>query len=154
MESKTIALPVSTRNPPLYAYLASRFDYGPQLKTWRANLGKLHCNVTSTWFEEQPHKADEQLTQAQKRPFADRDLRQIRQADFFIQWNLREHYENDRTCGRHIEFGFAVAMGKLIILIGESRSVFHSYADVIVTEDAAKPEVLVEIMRVLRARHK
>src|SRR5216117_310723 len=110
-------------------YLASRWSFKPILKSvWRPGLLAHGFEVNSRWLDEQEEKADEQLSIDEKRYFGQRDIDDIIDADLFVQFNYAEHYENDRTCGRHHELGMAIVLHKPIIIVGENRSVFHGFA--------------------------
>lgn len=77
-------------------------------------------------------KIDELATQAEKLKLGQRDLDDIRASDVFVQFNYDEHYIGDRTCGRHVELGIAIAMNKPIIVVGQSRTVFHGFAKLVI----------------------
>lgn len=121
-------------------YLASRFETGklyyPDVHPRLVTIG---YDVVSTWYIDQETKSDEVLTQEQRRLPADRDLSQLDAADTFVLLNLLNDYRDDRTCGRHHEMGYTIARRRRsqvdmpkIILIGEARSVFHAYADIVI----------------------
>ena len=89
--------------------------------------------VVSTWHL-QALKCDEVASQSERFKLADRDLGQLDLADVVLFVNFAEHYHNDRTCGRHVELGYAIAgrrrTGRPTILhYGDTRSVFHAYAN-------------------------
>jgi nucleoside 2-deoxyribosyltransferase len=71
--------------------------------------------VTSTWLRGLDEMNEE---------YARRDLTDVARADALVAWNPPGWWEKG-TGGRHVEFGYALALGMPIILIGERSNIFH-----------------------------
>jgi nucleoside 2-deoxyribosyltransferase len=75
--------------------------------------------VTSTWLTQ-----DEDTSDATARL----DLADVARADVLVALNEPE-YSTMGTGGRHVEFGYALALGKPIVLVGVRTNVFHFLRD-------------------------
>lgn len=109
----------------ILVYLAARFEMREALGAWR-DLFRTHgIDVTSRWIggDHDTPRAGE-AEDAARRRFAEEDLDDIRVADCVVLLNPREHHRSGRG-GRHVEVGYALALGKPIIIVGERENVFH-----------------------------
>ena len=80
--------------------------------------------VTSSWL-----KAPDQMTDA----FARIDLDDVARADLLLALNPADWTEKG-TGGRHVEFGYALALGKLIVMAGTPSNIFHFLSRVVVID--------------------
>ncbi len=87
----------------------------------RSALRLAGVQVTSRWLELTAEQMTDPEMQVQG---ATDDLDDIDEADALIALNP-ESYANRGTGGRHVELGYAVARGKLIVLAGAKTNVFH-----------------------------
>lgn len=92
--------------------------------------------VTSRWL-----KAPDELNH----DGAQKDLDDVEAADVLVALN-DEPWHNAGTGGRHVEFGYALALKKTIVLVGNRSNIFHHLRDVRVVE---RP-MLTTILRMLR----
>jgi hypothetical protein len=76
--------------------------------------------VTSRWL-----RGDGDLSPT----WARRDLGDVAAADVLVALNPPEWHERG-TGGRHVELGFALAMWKPIVLVGEISNIFHRLPEV------------------------
>lgn len=76
--------------------------------------------VTSRWL-----KAPDELTDEHAR----KDLEDVARADVLLALNP-DGWEERGTGGRHVELGYALALGKAIVLVGERSNIFHHLAHV------------------------
>ena len=76
--------------------------------------------VTSRWLKSPDELADEH---------ARKDLDDVARADVLLAINA-EAWENKGTGGRHVEFGYAIALGLRLVLIGRRSNIFHYLSDV------------------------
>jgi nucleoside 2-deoxyribosyltransferase len=83
--------------------------------------------VTSRWLRER----DEMDAAA-----AQKDLEDVDAADVLL-FVHDEGWANKGTGGRHVEFGYALARGKRIVMIGPIANVFHCLDDIVRYEDLA-----------------
>ena len=80
------------------------------------------CAVTSRWL-----KQDDELTEK----YALEDLADVAAADVLFVINP-EGWENSGTGGRHVELGYALALGKRIVLLGARSNIFHYISSITV----------------------
>jgi nucleoside 2-deoxyribosyltransferase len=94
-------------------------------------LRELGFQITSHWLDE-PHgpktKLDD-LTPAQLNTYADHDLADIRAADWLVFFSQDPNTATVRG-GRHVEFGYALALGKHILIVGPRENLFHFLPEV------------------------
>ena len=109
-------------------YLAARFSQHPEMQGVRDVLEALGHKVTSRWIDLhaglQPHSImGEQLNED---PTAYEfiglhDLEDIDAADTLISFTV----VGGGKGGRHVEFGYGLASGKRMILVGPREHAFH-----------------------------
>lgn len=82
--------------------------------------------VTSRWLKEgfEDLSAENAL----------KDLEDVSSADVLVAYNPAA-YGNSGTGGRHVEFGYAVALGKVLVLVGPMTHIFHFLPQVVQVED-------------------
>jgi nucleoside 2-deoxyribosyltransferase len=80
--------------------------------------------VTSRWL-----KALDELTDEHAR----KDMEDVASADVLLAMNP-DGWENIGTGGRHVEFGYALALGKRVVLIGQRSNMFHYLNQVTVVD--------------------
>lgn len=126
-------------------YLAARYSRREELVTYRDDLNQLgktipgmYLKATSRWLNGS-HQAEEIGPNGQRsiprnghtyglaRRFATEDLEDIDAADVVVCFT-EEHIPGANTGrgGRHVEFGYALAKGKRIIIVGPIENVFYS----------------------------
>ena len=109
-------------------YLAARFS-----KRHKAHeLGKYLCamghEIVSRWTLPDaehviPVGMSQQAADSERRRFAMEDIEDIDSCDWMI--SLMEEPRNNGRGGRHVEFGYALALGKKLTIIGPKETVFH-----------------------------
>jgi len=101
-------------------YLASRFaDWLPTAR--KANeLRTLGLEVVSRWHD------DASDTDPQSE-WAERDYNDVRRCDILVAFTQGKDSVGG---GRHTELGMALAWGKVVLLVGKRRQVFHHHPDV------------------------
>lgn len=108
----------------LSVYLCARFQDAATMREWAAALAVENIVTTSRWItgahDEGAGPADDETL----RRFASEDLEDLRAADALVAWNPRWVHRSGRG-GRHVELGYALAIGKPVILVGERENVFH-----------------------------
>jgi nucleoside 2-deoxyribosyltransferase len=80
--------------------------------------------ISSTWHDVDDPEAEETAL---------RDFSQIEDAEEFILLNPAE-WAHKGTGGRHVEFGYAVARGKDMIVLGSRTNIFHRIETIRVVE--------------------
>lgn len=109
-----------------YIYLASRYSLKETMLKYAATLTSYGLQVTSRWLLEEhsptvsmtdiPDKTNEQI--------AKDDLEDIVRSDIMLFFCEDQNNQPPRG-GRHVEWGYALAMGLRIICIGEKENIFH-----------------------------
>lgn len=105
-------------------YLASRYDDRLQLCEIRERLLAQGHDVTARWLNGSHELGEGTEHAVDSRRFAEEDLRDIERADAVVLFNNPASLESVRG-GRHIEFGYALAQAKTLIIVGPRLSVFH-----------------------------
>ena len=107
-------------------YIAARYDRKAEVAAITARLASVGHLVTSTWHLE-PHPANIQITDLAHddlRLYAARNLQEIRISDVLLF--LAEPLDGmAKRGGRHVEFGYALGLGKSIAVIGPLENIFH-----------------------------
>jgi nucleoside 2-deoxyribosyltransferase len=125
-------------------YLAARYQEHPRMRQWRKFLESSGFTVTSRWINGN-HSIDVDVERdVQSARFALEDLEDLDAADVMVLWNPPEHHGSGRG-GRHVELGYALALGKPVMLIGIRENVFHWHKGVRVADS------LTDAIDVLRA---
>jgi nucleoside 2-deoxyribosyltransferase len=132
----------------LQVYLASRFSRFDELNGYKQELAKLDVEVTSRWLNgghEWVGTADEDIPVEAQAGFASQDLEDIDAADLVICFTEAMNSPYTRG-GRHVEFGYALAKGKAIIVVGHRENVFYclSYENIYFCETWAEAVEVIE----------
>jgi nucleoside 2-deoxyribosyltransferase len=102
------------------AYIAAPYPERDQAIRIMRMLELQGIEVTSTWLRSPDTLSDEH---------ARVDLADVARADVLVALNP-ESWNERGTGGRHVEFGYALALGKPIVLVGERSNIFH-YLDIV-----------------------
>ena len=108
-------------------YLASRFSRASELLGYKAELERHGVEVTSRWLlggHEWAGTDDEQLPVDVGERFAREDLEDLIAADVVVCFTEAPRSGPSRG-GRHVEFGYALAMGKELFVCGPAENVFY-----------------------------
>ena len=118
-------------------YLAAPYHRREELRGYRAELqsgitkGRF-VTVTSRWLNRDPalriSEADLVAAPAVGRPFAQDDVEDVRSADLLVLFT--EEVRNKHRGGCHVEFGLAIAYGKMLAVVGPRMNVFHTLGGV------------------------
>ena len=111
-------------------YLAARFDRRDELREHRRHLKHaFNIDCTSRWLDN--HGLDEGFTYSSQRLAlcASEDIEDIRAADVLVAFTETPDV-GYTSGGRHVELGFALALGKPIIVVGSIENVFHQLCSV------------------------
>ena len=101
-------------------YVAAPYPYREDAIVVMKALEKKGLTVTSRWLREVDELCDKD---------ARKDLEDIRNADVLLALNPAD-WENKGSGGRHIEFGYAYALNKHVVLAGSRSNMFHHLNDV------------------------
>lgn len=107
-------------------YLAASYTRKPLILEYAKALQAEGFETTSRWLTEPEHPETwlEELTPEQLDQYAFRDLEDIEKADIFLLFTEALPDETKRA-GRHVEFGYALAHMKSVIVIGPRINIFH-----------------------------
>jgi nucleoside 2-deoxyribosyltransferase len=116
-------------------YLAARYSRREELAGYRERLQAAGHEVTSRWLNGDHQVSDaglnlgddpeaDQFTKAERERFALEDMADVIAADMLIAFTEPPRSTASRG-GRHVEFGFALAQGMLIAVVGPRENVFH-----------------------------
>lgn len=117
-------------------YLAARYSRNAEMRGVRDVLVEgLGFEVTSRWIDLHPDVAGDftesftrdALSSEPERcaPLGQHDLDDIDRADWVVSFT-----GGGRNGGRHVEFGYALAQGKRLFVVGERENVFHALSSV------------------------
>lgn len=98
-------------------YLAANYSAHPQMREVAKTLAEHGHEVTSEWITG-THSGHDHAHYAQI------DLRDVDAADAMIFFSAAPPGSRTRG-GKHVEFGYALAKGKRIFVVGEHANVFH-----------------------------
>lgn len=110
-------------------YLAAKYAEAHVMRAWRDVLHAEGHAVTARWIDGAHDMNDLGEHDAQRTQFAEEDLEDIENADCLILWNPLQLHGQGRG-GRHVEFGYAIARGKRIVIVGDRENVFHYLGEV------------------------
>lgn len=113
-------------------YYASRFERQLEIRELALTMHQKHgIDSTARWVTAE---ASGSKFEAERRFFALMDLQDINEADIVVVFSEQQDFNNG-TGGRHVEYGYALARQKTIVLCGSKENVFHHLADFIVTKE-------------------
>ena len=89
-------------------------------------LKGIHVTVTSRWLDGDRLLPEERAASNPEagRPFAEKDVRDVSSADLLVLFT--EEVRNNHRGGYHVEFGLAIALGKMLAIVGPRMNVFHT----------------------------
>lgn len=117
---------------PIKVYLAARYSRNAEMREVRDILASFGMEVTSRWIDLHPDivgnheesKGEDALNRAPKEcaPLAMHDLDDLARSNWVINFTG----QGGRRGGRHVEFGYALATGKRLFVVGPREHVFHT----------------------------
>lgn len=115
-------------------YIAARFSKRPIANALANCLQQRGMTITSRWVKPEtnhilPTGLFQQASDSERQRFALEDISDLRNCDTII--SLQEEPRNNGRGGRHIEFGYAIALYKKLIVIGPKETVFHHLPEII-----------------------
>lgn len=129
------------RDGGLRVYLAARYSRRGELTRYRAELNALGYDVTSRWLDGNHQIADDGMpigedgealvegyaeserAAALRRQFAHEDLVDIQNSDVLVAFTEPPRSSASRG-GRHVELGYAIGLGRPVIVVGYRENVF------------------------------
>lgn len=107
-------------------YLASRYSTKDMIRLYAGTLNSVGVEVTSRWLEEKYSSSTtlDQVPESELSGFAQIDLEDVRRADMLVFFSVDPLIPVARG-GRHVEFGYALGLGKPILVVGPKENIFH-----------------------------
>lgn len=102
-------------------YIAAPFALRGQAAEIAQHLGALGHRVTSRWITDDSETIGDE--------WARKDLADVAEANLLLAFNPME-WKNIGTGGRHVELGYALALGKQVVIFGVRSNIFHHLSDV------------------------
>ncbi len=126
-------------------YLAARYSRNAEMRDYRDQIEAAGHKVTSRWIDLHPDvvgdfsesfKPDVLNTEPERcAPLGQHDLDDIDRADMVLSFT-----GVGGKGGRHVEFGYGLARGKRMLLVGPREHIFHSLS--VVEVFASWPQAL------------
>lgn len=113
---------MSTPIRTLKVYIAAPYPLMADARAAAVQLEAASIDVTSRWLTCPDEMRDD---------FARMDLADVEAADAIVALNPAG-WENQGTGGRHVEFGYALAHAKRVVIVGVRSNLFHHLARVCV----------------------
>lgn len=107
-------------------YLAGRYSRKEFFAGLAADLSERGHIITAQWLTE-PHGPEatlDSISQADLIKYANIDITEIRHCDTFL-FMSEDPLKGTPRGGRHVEFGYALALGKRIVVYGPKENIFH-----------------------------
>jgi nucleoside 2-deoxyribosyltransferase len=109
-------------------YIAARFSRRPACNKLAHFLQEKGHTITSRWVLPEddhvmPTGLSAQAEDSERERFAEEDIEDIEACDWCI--SLTEEPRGNGRGGRHVEFGYALALKKHMTIIGPKETVFH-----------------------------
>jgi nucleoside 2-deoxyribosyltransferase len=109
-------------------YLAGPYQWKDRIRVYAEEARAAGIEITSTWLEE-THKPTIEVHEVpadENAQYAKNDLRDIDEASVLILFAVPATDSPIPRAGRHVEFGYALAKGKAILVVGNEReNIFH-----------------------------
>lgn len=109
-------------------YIAARFSRRPEAYAMAQELAQLGHVCVARWVMRHethimPPGLSRRAEDGERARFAVEDIADMNSADWCI--SLTEEPRGNGRGGRHVEFGFMLAQGKKMTIIGPRETVFH-----------------------------
>jgi nucleoside 2-deoxyribosyltransferase len=124
--------------------LAGPYSEREQLRAYGEELQRIGFTIASTWLQEE-HEISPgvlgpaaELSDEQVDEHAMTDLLDIQRCDLLVLFTAPSvglAPEQNTSGGRHVETGYALALGKRVVVVGEPENVFHRLLSVTVVPD-------------------
>ena len=119
-------------------YVGAPYPLRAEARVWAHALERCGLEVTAGWLT----APETTLNDAQARL----DLVDLRRADVLLLLNPPE-WADRGTGGRHVEFGYALAADKVIVIVGVRSNLFHHLEPVIVLGPTTPVDTVARVCR-------
>lgn len=107
-------------------YLAARYGRRLEMLALASRLREQGHEITSRWLEGETEECEE---------WAVRDAEDVARAEILV-FHAEPHRSSNVGGGRHWEFGYAWALGRVCIVVGERETIFCHLPGLIRVDDA------------------
>ncbi|MDA0256112.1 MAG: nucleoside 2-deoxyribosyltransferase [Chloroflexi bacterium] len=107
---------------PYRGYLAARYSRRDELNRYREQLNDTGIEVTSRWLTTDPPAPVAELTDSHWSELAQADIDDVRRADALVAF---AGDSDGGGGGRHVELGVALALERLVVVVGTPEHLFH-----------------------------
>lgn len=112
-------------------YLAARYSRRLELAKPRAELEAVGWEVTARWLLGNHQAENDQLHHGGAAGlFGQEDIDDLARAEVFVLFTEPPRQASTSRGGRHVEYGFALARGMELHLVGPRENVFHCLSGV------------------------
>jgi hypothetical protein len=108
-------------------YLAARYSRKNEIKEYSYDLMEIpDLKVTASWLDElhAPDSVMSDVSDDLLEHYADVDVHEVKNADVLVFF-AEDPLVGTPRGGRHVEFGIALALGKIIFVVGPHENIFH-----------------------------
>ena len=108
-------------------YLAARYGRHPEMQVIAAWLVRQGYQVTSRWIKGDHELRSDGRSDADEWAvrWAEEDVYDLRRADLVISFTEGPDVPGRARGGRHVEFGYGLALQKRLYVVGPREHVFH-----------------------------
>lgn len=108
-------------------YLAARYSRHPEMQSYAAQLGELGHTIVSRWIlgDHDLRAKGESDSFQWMQVWANEDLDDLSRSQLAIFFTEGENPPGRARGGRHVEYGYAMAHAKRILVVGPRENVFH-----------------------------
>ena len=119
-------------------YIAARYSkkHDAQAFAMMVRTAVPDIRVVSRWHtqdEGEEGEADVLRDPVKGRVYAQRDIDDIEACDVLVLF-AEDPLQGYPRGGRHVEFGYALALGKVIVVIGQRENIFHTLPEITVVQ--------------------
>lgn len=114
-------------------YLASRYSRRDEMRGIASRLRAVGHEITSRWLEtDWVNRSADGVSMAPpeyRAEYAVIDLADVAAAECVVNFTEPE-LPNPGRGGRHVEFGYGLALGKRVLVVGHRENLFHEHPSV------------------------
>lgn len=122
-------------------YIAAPYVQRAEAQAVMVALEQRGIEITSSWLREHDELSD---------TYAQKDLSDIDRADILLALTPKEWVS--QTGGCHVEYGYAIAKGKHLVVLGERKNIFHYLnSAIVVAWEPPFADLTVDLARLLRS---
>ncbi len=115
-------------------FLSSRYSRRDEMREWRTKLQELGFEVNCRWLDtewEETQRVTSAAPPEYREEFAHKDAEDVANCDCLIAFTEAPDSGGNNRGGRHVEYGMALALGKVVVVIGYRENIFHHAKGVI-----------------------